>query len=54
MCLLHFYVFVCLSTHMSKQTFKMQKFSLHVINEVRLGFLQTVLVVVNEEGVSQH
>ena len=27
---------------------KMQKFSLHVINEVRLGFLQTASAVVNE------
>ena len=42
---------VCLSTHVSKQTFKMQKISLHVINEgvyVRLGFSKTVSVVVNE------
>ena len=39
---------------MSKQTFKMQKISFHVINEavyVRLGFLQTASVVVNEGGV---
>jgi len=38
-----------------QQTFKMQKISLHVINEAvcaRLGFLQTVSVMVNEEGVS--
>ena len=42
---------MCLSTHVSKQTFKMQKISLHVINEavpVSLGFLQTISVVVIE------
>ena len=50
-------VHVCLSTNVSKQFFKIQKISLHVINEavrVSLGFLQTVSVVVNEGGVSQH
>ena len=46
---------VCLSTHMSKQTFKMQELNLHVINEAvyaMLGLLQTVWVVVNEGGAS--
>ena len=53
----HVFVHVCLSTNVSKQTFKLQKIGLHVINEVvhvSLGFLQTISVVVNEEGVSQH
>ena len=53
----HVCVHVCLSTNVSKQTFKMQKINLHVINEavhVNLGFLKTVSVVVNEGGVSQH
>ena len=50
-------VFAYLSTHVSKQPFETQKISLHVISEVvyvRLGFLKTVSVVVNEGGMSQH
>jgi len=41
----------CLSTHVSRQTFKIHKFILHVINEVSVRFLQTISIVVNEGNI---